>query len=348
MTIAITKGNPKTAEFARLFELFDRIATRRARGSTELAISMDDIQSVPAEFAPVLKNLSTVLSLRAQRDQKRLHKPIGRPRRNTVDIAPMTQDTIDDVEDVGSPTFPLEEHHPFTFKLMLHNLYNVDEWAQKVKSAVEVSKEQFKPLAERKQEMTREGTGKEQVVGRNIVRSRSQSVINPKSKGKVPSREQVPALPVHANDFSRVLKKRCVGRRKSISGPLAGGVWVYDAAISAVELDGGRPSLEITISKSKDTLNNTGVRSRHQSLAGLEGIQDRDTTRRKVRIAVPLARDDSVQGASALDEETHSRSGQQGNIIRYPYRRTTPARGLSIIPDAGSSGHHMKRSLNAR
>ncbi|KAG2142864.1 uncharacterized protein EDB93DRAFT_1241518 [Suillus bovinus] len=285
MTTAVTKGNPKTAEFARLFELFDRIATRRARGSTELAISTDDIQSVPAEFAPVLKNLSTVLSLRTQRDQKCLRKPIGRPRRNTVGVAPMTKTAIDEVEDVGSPTFPLEEHHPFTFKLMLHKLYNVDEWAEKVKSAVEASKEQFKPLAERMQEVMKEG--------RNVARSRSQSVMNPKFKGKAISREQVLASPVHPNDFSRVLKKRCVGRRKSINGPLAGGVWVYDAAISAVELDGGRPSLEITISKAKDNLNNTGFRSRHQSLAGLEGIQDRDTTRRKVRIAVPLARDDS-------------------------------------------------------
>ncbi|KAG1817077.1 uncharacterized protein BJ212DRAFT_1217615, partial [Suillus subaureus] len=282
-----TKNNSKAAEFARLFELFDRIATRRARGSTELAISMDDIQSVPPEFAPVLKNLSAVLSLRAQRDQERLRKPTGRPRRNTVGVAPATQNGIDVARDVGSPIFPLEEHHPFTFKLMLHKLYNVDEWAEKVKSAVEASKEQFKPLAERMQKAMKEGTGAERVVGRNAARSRSQSAINPKSKGKAISREQVPASPARANDFSRVLKKRCVGRRKSISGPLAGGVWVYDAAISAVELDGGRPSLEITISKSKDILNNTGVRSRHQSLAGLEGIQDRDTTRRKVRIAVP-------------------------------------------------------------
>ncbi|KAG1732365.1 hypothetical protein EDB19DRAFT_1734337 [Suillus lakei] len=247
MTTAITKTNPKTAEFARLFELFDRIATRRARGSTELAISMDDIQAVPTEFAPVLKNLSTVLSLRAQRDQERLRKTMVRPRRNTVGVASTTQNAIDVVEDVGSPTFPLEEHHPFTFKLMLHKLYNVDEWAEKVKSAVEASKEQ------------------ERAIRRNVARSRSQSVINPKSKGKAVSREQVPTSPAHANDFSRVLKKRCVGRRKSISGPLAGGVWVYDAAISAVELDGGCPSLEITISKSKDTLNNTNVRSRHQS-----------------------------------------------------------------------------------
>lgn len=347
MTIAITKNNPKTAEFARLFELFDRIATRRARGSTELAISMDDIQSVPAEFAPVLKNLSTVLSSRTQRDQERLRKPTERPRRNTVGVAPTMQNAIDIAEEIGSPTFPLEEHHPFTFKLMLHKLYNVDEWAEKVKSAVEASKEQFKPLAERKQEVMREGTGKERVVGRDIARYRSQSVTNPKSKGKALAREQVPASPVRANDFSRVLKKRCIGRRKSISGPLAGGVWVYDAAISAVELDGGRPSLEITISKSKDALNNTGARSRHQSLTGLEGIQDRDTTRRKVRIAVPLARDDA-QGTSALGKPTYPRSGQQGNIISYPSRRTTSARGLSIMTDTGSSGHHMKRLLHAQ
>ncbi|KAG1864801.1 hypothetical protein F4604DRAFT_1882010 [Suillus subluteus] len=263
MTTAITKNNPKAAEFARLFELFD----------------------LPAEFAPVLNDLSAVLSLRAQRDQERLRKPTGRPRRNTVGVAPTMLNGIDVAEDMGSPTFPLEEHHPFTFKLMLHKLYNADEWAEKVKSAVEASKEQFKPLAERMQKVMKEGTGKER-VGRNVARARSQSVINPKSKGKALSREQVPASPARANDFSRVLKKRCVGRRKSISGPLAGGVWVYDAAISAVELDGGRPSLEITISKSKDILINTSVRSRHQSLAGLEGIQDRDTTRRKIRIAL--------------------------------------------------------------
>ncbi|KAG2125061.1 hypothetical protein DEU56DRAFT_873181 [Suillus clintonianus] len=307
MTTAITKTNPKTAEFARLFKLFDRIATRRARGSTELAISMDDVTAVPAEFAPVLKKLSTVLSLRAQRDQECHRKLTGRPRRNTVAVSPTIQNDIDMVEDVGSPTFPLEEHHPFTFKLMLHKLYNIDEWAEKVKSAVEASKEQFKPLAERMHEAMREGTGKERVVKRNIARSRSQSVLNPKSKGKAVSREQVPTSPARTNDFSRVLKKRCVGRRKSISGPLAGGVWIYDAAISAVELDGARPSLEITISKSKDTMNNTDIRFRHQSLAGLEGIQDRDTARRKVRIAVPLARDDA-QGTPALDEWTDTRS----------------------------------------
>ncbi|KAG1738846.1 uncharacterized protein EDB91DRAFT_1136731 [Suillus paluster] len=330
MTTAITKTNPKTAEFARLFELFDRIATRRARGSTELAISMDDIQAVPIEFAPVLKNLSTVLSIRAQRDQERLRKPTGRPRRNTVAVAPTPNETTEVVEAMRSPTFPLEEHHPFTFKLMLHKLYNVDEWAEKVKSAVEASKEQFKPLAERMQEVVRETTGKERAARRNIARSRSQSVLNSKCKGKAVSREHIPTSPPPPNDFSRVLKKRCVGRRKSISGPLARGVWVYDAAISAIELEGSRPSLEITISESRDRVNNTNIRSRHQSLAGLEGIQDRDTARRKVRIAMPLTRDD-VQGTASLHQQTAPRSARQGNAARDFFHKATPARGLSIV-----------------
>ncbi|KAG0703987.1 hypothetical protein DFH29DRAFT_1039954 [Suillus ampliporus] len=347
MTTAITTTNPKAAEFARLFELFDRIATRRARGSTELAISMDDIQAVPAEFAPVLKNLSTVLSIRAQRDQERLRKPTGRPRRNTVAVASMPHDTTGAVEDTRSPTFPLEEHHPFTFKLMLHKLYNVDEWAEKVKSAVEASKEQFKPLAERMQEVVREATGKERAARRNGVRSRSQSVLNSKFKGKAVSREQIPASPPPTNDFSRVLKKRCVGRRKSISGPLARGVWVYDAAISAIELDGSRPSLEITISESRDALNNTSVRSRHQSLAGLEGIQDRDTVRRKVRIAVPLTRDDA-QGTAALHQQATLHSARQGSVTRDSSHKATPAHGLSMITKAGASGQQMKRPLNAQ
>lgn len=341
----VTRTNPRTAEFARLFELFDRIATRRARGSTELPISMDDIAAVPAEFAPVLKNLSTVLSIRAQRDEERLRKPTGRPRRNTVAIAPTPHNTVEVVEDVGSPTFPLEEHHPFKFKLMLHKLYNVDEWAEKVKTAVEASKEQFKPLAERMQEVVREVIGKERVARRNVGRSRSQSVSNCKNKGKAVSREQIPPSTPPADDFSRVLKKRCVGRRKSISGPLAGSAWVYDAAISAIELNGPRPSLEITLSESKDALNTGSVRSRHKSLAGLGNMQARDSARRKVRIAIPLMQD-HAQGTAALQEHTAPPSARQSSdiVARNSSQRVAAERGLSIITEARAPGQQMKRS----
>ncbi|KAJ8587747.1 hypothetical protein M405DRAFT_288533 [Rhizopogon salebrosus TDB-379] len=336
----VARTNPRTAEFARLFELFDRIATRRARGSTELPISMDDIAAVPAEFAPILKNLSTILSIRALRDEDRLRKPTGRPRRNTVAIAPAPHNIT---EDVGSPTFPLEEPHPFTFKLMLHKLYDVDEWAEKVKSAVEASKDQFKPLAERMQEIVREATGKERVARRNVGRARSQSVLNPRSKGKVLAREQISPSTPPADD-RRVVKKRCVGRRKSISGPSAGGVWVYDAAISAVELNGPHPSVKITLSESKDTLNNGSVRSRHQSLAGLGCLEARDSARRKVRIAIPLMRDD-VQSNPVPHEQTAQASARHGIVARDSSQRATSARGLSIITEPRAPRQQMKRPL---
>ncbi|KAH7885789.1 hypothetical protein F5I97DRAFT_1936761 [Phlebopus sp. FC_14] len=296
-----TMANSKTAEFARLFELFDRVATRRARGlkgnTSSEAISAEDIAAVPAEFAPVLKNLSTILSIRAQRDADRERRAtantIRRPRRNTVAVAPSGEDgdsrlqvlepSTELEEGMESPTFPLGERYPFTFKLMLHKLYDLDEWAEKVKSTVEASKSQFKPLAQRIQSAVREATGKERAERRSVTRSRSHSVLaaGPKSKVSAALRERAPGSA--ASDGTRVLKKRCVGRRKSVSGPMATGVWVYDAAISAVEVDGSRPSVEITLTAPKEKQSFAADRSRHQSLAGLEGIQARETARRKVK-----------------------------------------------------------------
>ena len=56
-----------------------------------------------------------------------------------------------------------------------------------------------------------------------------------------------PTPPKAAAEETRAVKKRCVGRRKSVSGPLVtletgliGGNWVYDATISAAEPTGRR------------------------------------------------------------------------------------------------------------
>ncbi|KAF9244108.1 hypothetical protein BU15DRAFT_86074 [Melanogaster broomeanus] len=298
---SVTQANSKTAEFARLFDLFDRVASRRARaiaGDTPEVISADDIAGVPAEFAPVLNNLSTILSIRALRDEeprRAQQKPTGRPRRNTVAIAPSTVDggapvqdleRCDGAEAVDSPSFPLGERYPFTFKLMLHKLYDLDEWAEKVKNAVEASKSQFKPLAERFQNVVREATGKEKVEKRRVARSRSHSVLGSGAKSKLSIAPRPPPTSSACPEVSRVLKKRCIGRRKSLGGLMSTNVWVYDAAISAVEVTGPRPSVEITLSAPRDTTNTIENRSRSQSLAGLEGIQARETARRKIKIAV--------------------------------------------------------------
>jgi hypothetical protein len=45
-------------------------------------------------------------------------------------------------------TFPLGRLYLFTFKFMIHKLYELEEWAEKVKEIVEKSQSQFKPLGE--------------------------------------------------------------------------------------------------------------------------------------------------------------------------------------------------------
>lgn len=307
--------NPRTAEFARLFDIFDRVATRRARaitGSTANdVISADDIANVPTEFAPVLKSLSTVLSMRAEGDcghrTSTTTTAANKSRRNTVSgavNAGISEAAAQVTEEVESPSFPLAERYPFTFKLMLHKLYDLEEWADKVKNALEASKSQFKPLAEKINNAVREATRKERAAVREgVTRSRSHSTLGTASTKSRISRERERMTSMEQNEDNRALKKRCVGRRKSVSGNMAAGsVWVYDAAISAVEVNGPRPSVEITLRAPRDNLISQRTRVRHQSLAALEGAQARETAKRKVRIAVPLPHEKShtAAGESAM------------------------------------------------
>lgn len=304
----VAQANSKTAQFARLFDLFDRVATRRTRaltGDTGEVISADDIANVPAEFAPVLKNLSTTLSLRALRDEEHARRvqaaSTPRTHHNIVAVAPFTIPTtgnpVSRVDVVGgpeSPTFPPGGCYPFTFKLMLHKLYDLDEWAEKVKNSVEASKSQFKPLAERVQNVVRDVTANINEKGEK--NSSIRPVLGTSAKFKPPSPTMHPrsaAVPSKP-ETSRVLKKRCIGRRKSLSGPMSTGVWVYDAVISATEVTGPRPALEITLSMPRDAGGGTENRARHQSMTAVEEMHDRGTAKRKVKIAVPLPQEEVV------------------------------------------------------
>ena len=373
------QANSKTAEFARLFDLFDRIATRRARaltGDTSEVISADDIANVPTEFAPVLKNLSTVLSLRARREEERARcaqaVAVTTQPQNTTADAPSTTlaagnpmprvepTNSNQVEDTEAPTFPLGERYPFTFKLMLHKLYDLDEWAEKVKDAVETSKSRFKPLAERVENIVGDAaasvSNKERGEKRNSVRpalgvsakfrppsatrqayphsgamsSSRDGTASVKERGerrgsirptlgasakfKPPNTTRHPhsaAMPsIPKQEASRALKKRCIGRRKSINGPMSTGVWVYDAAISAAvtEVAGRRPAVEITLSAPRAGGADGVVegRARHRSLTALEDVHTRGTARRKVRITVSIleeAAESVLQKASSFSQE---------------------------------------------
>ena len=363
---SVAQANSKTAEFARLFDLFDRIATRRTRtltGDTRDDISPDDIANVPAEFVPVLKNLSTILSSRARRDEEHVRRvPVAsttqprhnpslantpyttRPTKNPTPRADAVEpsDDVEKLEETENPTFPLGERYPFTFKLMLHKLYDLDEWAEKVKDAVETSKSQFKPLAERVQNAVRDVTtsvnvrekgerrsgllptlgssakfkppsatrpqahstardattnSRERGEKRNSVRP----VLGTSAKFKPPSPARHPHVVTMTSklEATRVLKKRCIGRRKSVNGPISTGVWVYDAAISATEVTGSRPAVEITLSAPRDAGHGGVVESRvrHRSLTALEELQTRDAARRKVKITVPLLQEEVAESA---------------------------------------------------
>jgi len=73
-----------------------------------------------------------------------------RPRRNTVvasALASASGGTGTTQTRPGGARFPLrEKRYPFTFKLMLHKLYDLEDWAAKVQEVLATSQEQFRPL----------------------------------------------------------------------------------------------------------------------------------------------------------------------------------------------------------
>lgn len=267
----------RTAEFARLFDLFERLASRKSRTRADES-NMDDVRSMtlPPDLAPVVNSLASLVGARkyeGSSNQKK--KNGGRTRRNTVATGSRNaQDMDSDEEDEESlAKFPLGKKYPFTFKLMLHKLYQLDDWAQKVKEVLERSQIEYKPLSEREKEGQRgafEGQEVEEerkkqdgrvhfkagtISGsrRPTVRPRSHSVIAlGKGRDAIPLNHspKSPKPRTPAEDDIRAVKKRCVGRRKSLSGPLTsevgriGGGWVYDAAVSSAEFTGRREGAE--------------------------------------------------------------------------------------------------------
>ncbi|KAJ6607503.1 hypothetical protein B0H10DRAFT_552666 [Mycena sp. CBHHK59/15] len=264
-----TSSDSRTAEFAKLFDLFELLATRRSR-MTVAESTLDDTRSipVPAELEPVFRSLATVVGTR--------QPATGRLRRNTVAALGRTafandsdaSDSESDVESVAK--FPLGKTYTFTFKMMIHKLYQVDEWAQKVRDVLKRSQIEYKPLAEQEvkkpaaPEVVTDGRvhfkAEMTVAGKKsmpLARPRSHSVagvgVGKGSGAAALTRAQQAAVAVQ--DDARAVKKRCIGRRKSVGGllpestpdaPMSGG-WIYDAAISLVEVRERAP-VEVTTS----------------------------------------------------------------------------------------------------
>lgn len=294
----MTASDSKTAEFARLFDLFERLASRKSRAINDEArtTTLDDSCSlpVPPDLAPVVHSLASLVSTRKSRGGEQFKEGRGRGRRSTVASSEMTTHDIasDDEDEVSLAKFPLGKKYPFTFKMMLYKLYQLDDWAEKVKQVLERSQIEYKPLAETGSQVVvdQEEMGVEEksngrvhfkagvaIAGarRPYVRPRSYSVLvvgksrdigtGPNSPGRAPKQAIL--------EETRAIKRRCVGRRKSMSGPLTmeagmgriGEGWVYDAAVS---------SFESTVRHEMGVFVGPGpqARSRYQSLGGTRKV----------------------------------------------------------------------------
>ncbi|KAK7466313.1 hypothetical protein VKT23_005040 [Stygiomarasmius scandens] len=286
----------KTSEFAHLFELFDKLARGRSaapvlgRASNEGESSLiDDTCSVPirTDLEPVIRDLVTLVGPRIRsredmREEKLGNKPRVRERSKTIAVAPdlgpdnfksddatMGSDTTEDDDSESRLKFGLGKSRPFTFKMMLHKLYELDEWGRKVKEVLEKSQNEFKPLAENK-EIPKRARAKTVVDARSRtgtsvdVKETSQVHFSAASQDRSPikscgrprshtvssttggrGRESgYPAILIdnHKSQDSRhdlrTIKKRCIGRRKSATGLDVNGraAWIYIGSPAAVAL----------------------------------------------------------------------------------------------------------------
>lgn len=135
--------------------------------------------------------------------------------------------------DESTKDFSVGEKYPFTFKLMIHKLYEADQWASKVKDALENSRRQFKPLAEQELPSSPSKAKHGTKDTFPIAHAPARSVLRSLSAG--PGKEAgVPTKHIKENHAA---KKRCVGRRKSIGNPDKQGLnaWFYDAEVSFVD-----------------------------------------------------------------------------------------------------------------
>ncbi|KAJ7600927.1 hypothetical protein C8J56DRAFT_749356, partial [Mycena floridula] len=232
-------------EFAALVELFDMLAAHRSRASSTDRVevsAVEDIQSmsIPSDLEPVMRSLASLVDLRQAKETNK-----GRARRNTV--ASMLPAEVDSEDDLAQK-FPLVDKYPFTFKMMLHKLYELDDWKRKVKDLLESSQSQYRSLDDEsnivkpaKPVELEPSEGRIHFAAGVSGRRRGSVAVRPRSCSvAAPRVSPAKVLQTKPTDEARVIKKRCVGRRKSASGmapdgPAMNAGWVYESAVSSVE-----------------------------------------------------------------------------------------------------------------
>ena len=316
-TPARTMPYEKSAEFARLYYFFEKLTQPRSREriqDRESTLSRETTADgpVPEDIAPLLKNLSAILTKDEPEDGDALgigetqvsipETPMTalastfpttsppqppptlpnftdhastRPRRNTVagssaQTGPSVRTPVRQSAVVHQTRFPLGvKRYPFTFKLLLHKLYDLEDWAAKVHEVLATSQEQFRSL--NSTPSGRSGSSSGGISSDEAPRSpsspgvtftsplfetpssplesplarrrRAQSISkikvsdNVSRSGPSPGPGMTTRPPPPAP--SRAVKRRIVNRRRSTNGLGIGklGEWTYDAAVSSVDVE---------------------------------------------------------------------------------------------------------------
>ena len=306
-----TMAYEKSAEFARLYYFFEKLTQPRSREriqDQESTLSRETTGDgpVPEDIAPLLKNLSAILTKDEPEDgdafgtceaqvsipetpmtamastfpatsppppppilPNSANHASTRPRRYTVAGSPAQMQTQlgpsvrtpigQGTVEVHQTRFPLGvKRYPFTFKLLLHKLYDLEDWAAKVQEVLAASQEQFRSLNSTPSssggDSISDGARSPSSPGVTFTsplfgepssplepsptrRRRAQSVLKTKAN-EVISRSG-PGVTARPPQPSRAVKRRIVNRRRSTNGLGIGklGEWMYDAAVSSIDAE---------------------------------------------------------------------------------------------------------------
>jgi hypothetical protein len=311
-----TTSYEKSAEFARLYYFFEKLTQPRSREGIQdhestLSRGTTADGPVPEDIAPLLKNLSAILTKDEPEDGDALgtgeaqvsipETPMTalastfpntspppllpptlpnsadhastRPRRYTVagssaqtqtQTGPSVRTSVGQSTVVHQTQFPLGvKRYPFTFKLLLHKLYDLEDWAAKVQEVLATSQEQFRSLNSTPPSSSCSSSGGGIISDGSPIspgvtftsplfgtpsspplespparRRRAQSISKTKVNDNA-SRSGPGMTARPPPQPSRAVKRRIVNRRRSTNGLGIGklGEWTYDAAVSSVDAE---------------------------------------------------------------------------------------------------------------
>ncbi|KAI0741623.1 hypothetical protein C8Q80DRAFT_146079 [Daedaleopsis nitida] len=252
----MTTSSPSIAT-AELRDFFDRLAAGDFHGlANELNISYKPIprsrevvkdvspnDSLPADGEEdpdaSIQSIDSVESLKFQPTTEGLHRAVALLRGDDHHRSP--------------PTPEEEEAFQFTFRLMIHKLYSITDFARMVDDVVRTSQERFRPLSPEFTTGCRRSSlsfsfekyhsdGDAFTLLHSPTSPTDTSSCLPSSPSSwTLDRFPSPKLECADDTDVRAVKKRIVGRKLSVvdssmdeeigSGP----AWVYDAAVSSVE-----------------------------------------------------------------------------------------------------------------